>query len=149
VDYTQQGETMNDAIGGNDRGESSSSGTAGATENFQETMGDKAQRVKDRVADTGRRTVDKIDASREPTADALGRAASGIHETTDRATQRLSGAAHRAADRIQATADYVREHDLRAIGNDVVGIVNRYPRESVAIAVALGFLLGRAFRSRT
>jgi ElaB/YqjD/DUF883 family membrane-anchored ribosome-binding protein len=121
------------------------SGTASGNES---TIADKAYRAKDKVATQGRRAVEKVEASRRPTADALERAASGLHDSADRTSQKAAGVAHRAAEKLQATADYVRENDLRAMADDVVSVVNRYPRESVAVAVAVGFLVGRAFRSR-
>ena len=121
------------------------SGTGSGNES---TIADQAYRAKDKVATQGRRAVEKVDASRRPTADALERAASGIHDSADRTSQKAADVAHRAADKLQATANYVRENDLRAMANDVVTVVNRYPRESVAVAVAVGFLVGRAFRSR-
>jgi ElaB/YqjD/DUF883 family membrane-anchored ribosome-binding protein len=120
----------------------------GTPPDSENTIAEKAYRAKDKVTAQGRRAVERVEASRRPTADALERAASGLHDSADRTTQKAASMAHRAADKLQATADYVRGNDLRSMADDVVTVVNRYPRESVAIAVAVGFLVGRAFRSR-
>ena len=102
------------------------SGTGSGNES---TIADQAYRAKDKVATQGRRAVEKVDASRRPTADALERAASGIHDSADRTSQKAAGVAHRAADKLQATADYVRENDLRAMAKD--GLLMRARRGAI------------------
>jgi hypothetical protein len=53
---------------------------------------------------------------------------------------------HSTADKIQSASDYLREHDARAMMDDFQGLVRRYPGQSLAAAVVLGFLAGRALR---
>jgi hypothetical protein len=53
----------------------------------------------------------------------LDQTASSLHSGSDK----LSGVAHSAADKIQATADYVRRTDLKAMAEDVQDLVERYP----------------------
>jgi ElaB/YqjD/DUF883 family membrane-anchored ribosome-binding protein len=118
--------------------ESSGAGTAARMK-----ISEKAADLKEKVADFGRKTVDSIDNSRQSAAGALESTASTLHSSGDQ----LSDVAHSAANKIQATADYVRQTDLRGMAEDVTNIVKRYPGQSLAVAAVLGFLVARGFRS--
>lgn len=131
---------------GTDRpfGDQGSTGSVtGTAARLKEQISEKAADVRDRVNDFGRKTADKIDASREPAAASLNRTASALHSQSDR----VAGAAHATADKLQATADYVREHDFKEMASDVTELVKRYPGQSLAVAAGLGFLLARVMRS--
>jgi ElaB/YqjD/DUF883 family membrane-anchored ribosome-binding protein len=123
-------------------GTGQSSEGMGTAARMQEAISDKAGEAKDKVAEFGRKTVDKIDAQRGPTASALDQTASALHDKSDKAAT----VAHRAADKIQATADYIREHDLKAMTDDVGTLIRRYPAQSLAAAAVAGFLVARAIR---
>jgi ElaB/YqjD/DUF883 family membrane-anchored ribosome-binding protein len=103
----------------------------------------KGKRVKDKVAELGRQAVEKIDAQREPAASTLGKTATSLHDQAEKA----SSVAHATADKLQATADYVRETDVKAMMDDVADLVKRYPGQALAAAAAVGFLVGRLFQS--
>jgi ElaB/YqjD/DUF883 family membrane-anchored ribosome-binding protein len=120
-------------------GESSATGTAAR---MKEQVVSTATDVKEKVADFGRKAADKMDDSRASAAGALEQTASSMHSSSDK----LSGVAHSAADKLQATADYVRRTDLKGMAEDVQDIVKRYPKESLAVAVVLGFLVARGLR---
>jgi ElaB/YqjD/DUF883 family membrane-anchored ribosome-binding protein len=124
-----------------------------------DTLSDTAQNVKDKVADTaatakqkvsgvGRQATEKIDEKRAPAADALQGAASTLHEKAEELPggETVRSVAHSAAEKLESTAGYIREHDVRAMVSDVEEIVKRNPGPSLLIAVAVGFLIGRAFR---
>jgi len=115
---------------------------AGTAARMKETVSDKASEAKDKVVQYGRQAVDKLDAQRFPAANALEQTASVLHENSDKA----ASVSHRAADKIQATAEYIRQHDLNAMGEDVSGLIRRYPAQSMAAAAVLGFVLARSFR---
>jgi len=128
-------------------------------DDFTDTLSDTAQSVKDKVTDAaattkqkvseaGRRTTDKIDEKRGPAADALQSAASTIHEKAEDLPggETVRSVAHSAAEKLESTAGYIREHDVRAMLTDMGEIVKRNPGPSLLIAVAVGFLIGRAFR---
>lgn len=125
----------------NTRTDRSSEGM-GTAARLQETAAEKAGQAKEKVAEYGRKAVDKIDAQRGPAASALDQTASALHQNSDKAVT----VAHRAADKIQATADYIREHDLKAMTEDVTEVVRRYPTQALAIAAVAGFLVARAMR---
>jgi ElaB/YqjD/DUF883 family membrane-anchored ribosome-binding protein len=116
--------------------------SAGTAARMKEEVASKANEAKDKIADFGRKAADRIDAQREPVADSLNKTASALHEQGDNA----AGIAHRTADKLEATADYVREHDLKAMMTDVQDLARRYPGQSLAVAAAVGFLVGRLFR---
>lgn len=130
-----------------------------STGDMTESLSDTAQDVKDRVvdaasaarqkvSDVGRQATDKIDDKRGPAADALESAASTIHEKAEQLPggETVRSVAHSAAQKLESTAGYIREHDVRSMLSDVEEIVKRNPGPSLLIAVAVGFLIGRAFR---
>lgn len=117
------------------------SGT-GTAARMKEVVSDKASEAKDKVVEYGRQAIDKLDAQRHPAANALAQTASALHEQSDKA----ASVSHRAADKIQATADYIRQNDLKAMTDDVTGLVRRYPAQSLAAALVAGFVLARSFR---
>ena len=113
--------------------------------------------MKEKVADIGRRAADSIDSSRQSAAGALDGTASSLHSSADQisgaahtAADKLQATAHSTADRLQATADYVRQNpDLKGMVDDLTGVVKRYPGQSLAAAVILGFLVaGPCHRSQ-
>jgi ElaB/YqjD/DUF883 family membrane-anchored ribosome-binding protein len=86
--------------------------------------------------------VDKLDDSRETAAGALDATASTLHTHGDQ----ISGAAHSAANKIHATANYVRQTNVKGMVADFEVTLQRYPAQTLAAAAFLGFLVGRAFR---
>jgi ElaB/YqjD/DUF883 family membrane-anchored ribosome-binding protein len=111
---------------------------------MKEQFGEKAAQAKDAVTDFGRRTVETIDAQRGPAAVTLDQTASALHQQADK----VAGVAHATADKLQATADYVRRNDMKAMAKDVEDLVRRYPGQALAAAAAVGFLVARVMRTR-
>ena len=116
-------------------------------------LSEQAAEVKEKVADFGRKTVVNIDESRQSTAGALDQTAAKLHSGGDQlfgaahsAADQISGVAHRTADKLQAAADYIRETDLKGIGDDLKDIVKRHPGPALATAAVLGFIVARGFR---
>jgi len=105
----------------------------------------KAADARNAVADFGRRTVDTMDAQRQPAAATIDHTASALQQQADRVT----GVANAAADRLRTAADYVRNNDMKAMGQDVQELVRRYPGQALVAAAVLGFFVARAMRSRT
>jgi len=116
-------------------------------------LSEKAAEVKEKVADFGRKTMDGIDESRKRTAGTLDQASAKLHSGGDQilgaahtAADQISGVAHGAADKLQAAADYIRETDLKGMGEDLRDIVKRYPGPALAAAAVLGFIVARSLR---
>ena len=132
-------------------GESTSTGTYEA-ENPRTSLKDKAadaaDRAGERAKDLARSAADKIDETRQPAAGALDSAATKLHRTAESLPggESVSNVAHSTADKLQATADYIRQHDVKDMMGDVEQFVKRHPAQSLIAAAAVGFLVGRAFR---
>jgi len=54
--------------------------------------------------------------------------------------------AHQAAETIERGAQYLRDNDADAMRGDLESVIRRYPTQSLAVGLAFGFLLARAFR---
>jgi ABC-type transporter Mla subunit MlaD len=126
---------------------------SGAATAARMKLSEKAAEVNEKVADFGRKTVDSIDESRKGTASALDQAAAKLHSSGDQlsdvahtAADQISGVAHSAAEKLRTAADYIRETDLKGMGDDLKDIVKRYPGPALAAAAVLGFLVARGFR---
>jgi ElaB/YqjD/DUF883 family membrane-anchored ribosome-binding protein len=115
-----------------------------------EKISDSAEQVKDKAAELGKSAVNKIDESREGAASGLQKAATAIHEKAEKLPggEKVTSLAHSTADKLTATADYVRSHDVNRMMQDVGTLVKNNPGPCLLSAVAIGFLVGRAFSSR-
>lgn len=120
-------------------GESTGTGGAGTAARMKEQVSEKATEIKEKVSDFGRKAVEKIDDSRQSAADVLDQTASSLHSGGDK----LSDAAHSTANRLEATAEYVRQTDVKGMAADVGEFVKRYPGPALAAAAILGFLVAR------
>jgi hypothetical protein len=116
-------------------------------------LSEKAAELKEKVADFGRKTVGNLDESRKSTAGAFDQTAAKLHSGGEQlsgiahtAADQISGAAHVTAEKLQAAADYIRETDLKGMGDDLKDIVKRYPGPALAASAVLGFLVARSFR---
>jgi ElaB/YqjD/DUF883 family membrane-anchored ribosome-binding protein len=59
-----------------------------------------------------------------------------------------SRAVRTAASGVQRAAHYVQAHGVKDVATGIERVVRRRPAAAIAIAVAAGFLIGRALRSR-
>ena len=112
----------------------------------KESLSDTAKTVKDKTQEFGRDAMNKIEENRVSAAGALHNAASSMHQKADKLPNGPD-LAHSAADRVEAVASYLQGHDTKQMMADVETVVRRNPGPSLLVAGALGFLIGRAFRS--
>jgi ElaB/YqjD/DUF883 family membrane-anchored ribosome-binding protein len=103
-------------------------------------------KAKARASEPGRRASQKAEHVRSAAAGRLDSAASAMHERADNLPggARVAGAAHGAADALHSSADYLREHDMRQMADDLRDVVRNNPGVALLGAAALGFLVGRA-----
>ena len=80
-------------------------------------------------------------------ADTFESTASTLHERGERLASTTSSAVHKTADKIQNAAEYLRQHDTRAMLGDFEDLVRRYPGQALAAAAVIGFFAGRALRN--
>ncbi len=112
----------------------------------KESVSDAAKTMKDKTQEFGRDAMNKIEENRVSAAGALHNAASTMHKNADKLPNGPD-LAHSAADRVEAVASYLQGHDTKQMMADVETVVRRNPGPSLLVAGALGFLIGRAFRS--
>jgi len=107
-----------------------------------------ASKLKDKASQVTSTVSDTVGRQRDNVAGGLDRVASTIHEKAASLPggQKAADAAHSLADGMESTASYLRDHNLKDMGNSLTGICRKYPVESVISALAIGFLVGRAFR---
>lgn len=120
------------------------------TENLKDKVENIASRAKDKTSQWTNTASETVGQQRENAAAGLERAASTVHEKASSMPggPRAVKAAHRFADGMQATADYLREHDFADMRDDLVDICRRHPAQALLSAATFGFLLGTAIRRR-
>jgi ElaB/YqjD/DUF883 family membrane-anchored ribosome-binding protein len=130
---------------------------AGAASSPDMPGGTTAQGLKDRVSgatsqakekasEFGRTAVQKMDQGRQSAAGALQNTASSLRHRVEAGGSKLSNAANATANKLESTANYMRDHDMRAMMGDVEGAIRRNPGPALLCAAAFGFLLGTALR---
>jgi ElaB/YqjD/DUF883 family membrane-anchored ribosome-binding protein len=112
---------------------------------FSDKLSDEA---KARAADLARKATDKADQARSAAAAGLGAAAGAIDDNADDAANRASRAAHRTANALSTGADYIRDNSVRDMMDDAMDVVKNNPGAALLGAIAIGFLVGRAFSPR-
>ena len=101
------------------------------------------EELKENVAGLGRTAADKINANRKAAAGGLEKASAAIDERAGR----VSGLAHATAGTLKTTARYLRKRDVNGMLVDIGNGVKNHAGSALAVAAAVGFLVGRAFRT--
>lgn len=89
--------------------------------------------------------VEQVDNLGHEAAESLHGAASSIRKRA----QAIEDLAESTASRLDGAGSYIEEHDLTHTIHESRQLVRRYPVESLALAVCLGFLTGFAIRRLT
>lgn len=115
--------------------------------NISDRVSDAVEQTKSKLTEFGSAAADKFEENRVAAASGLEGAAESLHEKADRLPggAKVTNFAHSAADKLNATAGFVREHDLEGMMTDVEDLVKKNPGPSLLVAAGLGFLLARAF----
>ena len=118
-----------------------------ASDTYSSGSPDTASDLKSTVSDLGKKAADGIDGSRTAAAERIASAAMSVEGRAENLPggPRVASLAHSTADKLTATADYIREHDVNAMFQDVQAIVKKNPVPALLGAAALGFLLAKAF----
>ncbi len=101
-----------------------------------------------------KRAAAKLNKTRKPIAEKLRGAAEAIQGQAQslyegkHISEGVSDVAHGAAERMESSAAYLESNDISQIGRDAAGVVRRNPLPAIAVAAAVGFLLGRALGRR-
>ena len=86
------------------------------------------------------------ESGREGAAGALDSAAERLEDRAASSSGVQAATAERAAQGMQAAAGYLKEHDTSEVWDDLEQYVKAHPKQSVAVAVAAGLVIGRALR---
>lgn len=89
-----------------------------------------------------RQMDDAVEAARSVVRDS----AASVSDAAGKAAGAGAALAEEASERLSETVDYVRGTNPEDVWNGVVDFVKSKPMQSMAAAVALGFMLGRAAR---
>jgi len=114
----------------------------------KDRVSDMTTKAKEKAGQVAENVSDTLGQQRENAADTLGRAASTLHDKADSVPggPKVVSLTHNLADGMESTASYLRDHDLSAMGKDLMDVCRRYPTQSLVAALALGFLVGRSRR---
>ncbi len=111
---------------------------------------DAKETVKETAYDIENAASKSMDAGRASTATTLSNAAAMIDERAANLPggKKIEDFARSAADKIATSADYVRNHDAKAMMADVEALVRSHPGQSLMVAGVVGFLAGRALKGK-
>src|SRR5262245_18582825 len=107
---------------------------AGETNEYEEStrvedrVSSMASRAKEKATEMGGTVGESIKRQRENAAEGLDRVASTLHDKAESipAGERVSRVAHGIAGGMESTASYLREHDLKEMGDDFVQVCRRH-----------------------
>ena len=114
-----------------------------------DSVSDAASRAKDQAAKYGQRAMDAVESGRESAASTLDSAAAGIRSKAESLPggPQVGQFANQAADKLGATAQYLREHEVKDLMSGVESFIKAHPTQALLGAVVVGFLAGRGMRS--
>jgi len=114
----------------------------------KDQVADLSAKARDKASQVAGNVSDKLGQSRESAAEGLDWAASTLHEKAEAVPggPKAVNLTHSLAEGIESTASYLRDNDLKKMGNDVMNICRRYPTQALVAALAVGFLVGRSRR---
>jgi ElaB/YqjD/DUF883 family membrane-anchored ribosome-binding protein len=113
------------------------------------TAKDKASELTGAAREKLSGTTETIDAQRDTVAGGLDSVATQLRDRAETIPggEKTTQLAQTAADKIETASGYLRETEVSDMMTDVEGFVRSHPTESLVIALAAGFLLGRAIKS--
>jgi hypothetical protein len=136
-----------DASGLAERAKSAATTATDKLADVGSSMRERAGSLKNTLADALESGAEKLRAQR-----AAGQLAASpapdVGTVTVAEGNRLSEASNQLASGLQASADWLRDADLDGLKSGVERQVKEHPGRTLAVAVGLGYLLGKAFRSR-
>ena len=127
----------------------------GAASAAGEKLGDVGSSVRDRAGSLKNTLADALEsgAERLRTQGAGGGQIAGASATGGTSGMvgegsRMGEATNQLAGGLQASADWLRDADLDGLKSGIERQVKEHPGRTLAVAVGLGYLLGKAFRSK-
>jgi ElaB/YqjD/DUF883 family membrane-anchored ribosome-binding protein len=129
-----------------------------AVDKAREGFGQAADKARDAASHAGESLKDSAQGVGQAVAhkadQATAAVGSGMHSLAETVRQHtpesgmLGSASHSVADTLDQTGRYIEDRQLSGMMEDLTGLVRRNPIPAVLIGLGVGFLLGRALRSR-
>jgi hypothetical protein len=124
--------------------------TSAATDRAKETASTLSHKAGEMASNLGHKAQEMAGTATRRADDALSSVGEGMSSLAGTVRQNaphegmLGSAAGTLADTLQAGGQYLQEHGLEDIGEDVRGFVRQYPLGSLLAVFGLGLLMGRA-----
>lgn len=97
---------------------------------------------------TGRNLANDAEALRDDAANVASEAADAAADIASRVQDRASAIGKKAVDQFNATAGYLREHDVKEMADDLNSWVKSHPTQALIAAAAIGFVAAALLRRR-
>jgi ElaB/YqjD/DUF883 family membrane-anchored ribosome-binding protein len=135
-----------DASGLTDRAKNAASTAGEKLSDVGSQVRDRAGSLKNSLADALESGAEKLRNRGAGGGQIAGADATGGSSTMITDGSRVAEATNQLAGGLQASADWLRDADLDGLKSGVERQVKEHPGRSLAVAVGLGYLLGKAFR---
>ena len=139
-------DSSTDASGLADRAKSAASAAGEKLSDVGATVRDRAGSLKNTLADALESGAEKLRAQGAVGGQIAGSAATGGSTSMVGEGSRIGEASNQLAGGLQASADWLRDADIDGLKSGVERQVKDHPGRTLAVAVGLGYLLGKAFR---
>jgi type IV secretion system protein VirB6/type IV secretion system protein TrbL len=139
-------DSSTDAAGLADRAKTAASTAGEKLSDVGSSVRDRAGSLKQTLADALESGAEKLRAQGAGGGQIAGSAATGGSGAMVSDGNRLSEATNQLAGGLQASADWLRDADLDGLKSGVERQVKEHPGRTLAVAVGLGYLLGKAFK---
>ena len=135
-----------DASGFADRAKSAASTAGDKLADVGSSVRNRAGSLKNTIADALESSAEKLRAQGARSGQIAGAAATGDSTEMVGEGDRLGDASNQLAGGLQASADWLRDADMDGLKSGIERQVKEHPGRTLAVAVGLGYLLGKAFR---
>jgi ElaB/YqjD/DUF883 family membrane-anchored ribosome-binding protein len=118
------------------------------SDGMKERAGQAADQARQKVGDAASSATHMVDERREQASGVMDTAADQIRERGESLPggERTTEMASMAADKVESTSAYIRDHDVEDMMSDLETLVRKHPTQSLVVAAAAGFLVGRMLR---
>jgi hypothetical protein len=129
--------------------------TASTTQKVQGVASDLAHKAQEAASNVAGKAQNLAGAAAERTDDAIsavGERMSGLAGTIRQSGPRegvLGSATGTVADSLKSGGDYLKEHGLSDMAEDMTSLVKRYPVQSLLVGFGFGLLIGMTLSSAT
>jgi ElaB/YqjD/DUF883 family membrane-anchored ribosome-binding protein len=139
-------DSSTDAGGLADRAKSAASTAGEKLSDVGSTVRDRAGSLKQTLANALESGAERLRSQGAGGGQIAGASATGGSSSMVGDGNRLSEATNQLAGGLQASADWLRDADLDGLKSGVERQVKEHPGRTLAVAVGVGYLLGKAFR---